>query len=260
MDLLSKEQARRVLAKFYPHYYVYQLVGIDEKPFYVGKGRGNRIFVHELDPRAPGISEKLDLIRSCAMSSCGLRYRLFGPFETQAEAHEREISEIATLGRRIDGGFLTNLTDGGAGAKGAETGSGDAYGERGIANRFVLQFIKAGSIPIRPTSSFTPTPLLAHRVRRALTTRQAGALVASAIANGVPLEGACEIPRRMVVTHENKSTELAIENGAGCSILETGAAALVEGKAGGFEVFALSRDQVRAVIRLVPPDLLAHSK
>lgn len=259
MDSLSKEQARAALAALYPRYYVYHLVGVDGQPFYVGQGRGNRVFVHELDQRAAGVSEKLDLIRACTKSPIGLRYRLLGPFESQAEAHDRELSEIARLGRRISGGVLTNLTEGGPGARGTETGSKDVYGERGIANRFMLQFITAESLPIRPVSTFDPKALRIHRVRRALTKRQAGALVASAIANNVSLEGACEIPRRMVVAHGDKSVELAIENGAGCSILETASATLVTGKPSGYEIFRLNPVQVKAAINLVPPDLLAHS-
>ena len=66
--------------------------------------------------------------------------------------------------------------------------------------------------------------------------RQAAALVASAIANGLMPEPGARIPRRMVA----EETDLVIENGVGRDILSSGMATLVPGYAEGSEIFRLS--------------------
>lgn len=97
------------------NFYVYILYREDGiTPFYVGMGRGNRWMAHEKNP-VRGRSYKDNVI--CAMRDAGIPIRKEKAAEglTAEEAAALEISLIAKIGRRHDGGPLTNVTGGGDG-------------------------------------------------------------------------------------------------------------------------------------------------
>jgi len=98
-------------------YYVYGLFGIDGKPFYIGKGSGDRIACHEIEVRDDAqATAKHQVIRDAKMKGLRVGYRLLGVFEEEQEALDAEKHWIAQYGRSDRGaGVLTNTTDGGEG-------------------------------------------------------------------------------------------------------------------------------------------------
>lgn len=96
-----------ILAKH--SYYVYAWYGPDGTPFYVGKGRGERM--NSLRGRSPAfmtlVAEHGDLPRR----------KLYEGL-TERDAFGLEIDLIAEFGRKEHGGTLLNLTDGGEGLSG----------------------------------------------------------------------------------------------------------------------------------------------
>ncbi len=245
-------------------HYVYVLLRPDGTPFYVGEGKGRRIFFHEQEALGSGMSYKLNIIRHIKVSRQELRYEIIAFFMSQKEALEREVAEIRRIGRHDMGnGPLTNLTAGGEGASDlseetkrrhdANLHGPDAPGERGIANRFYQKLCsEVRSVPIRPTSTFVAQAVVPHRQRRKPTKRMVAALAASAIANRVLLEPGCVIPRKMTV----EGVLLSIENGAAADILRAGMATLVPGRASGDEWFRLSKSACNLVVKLSNRDLL----
>lgn len=90
------------------------------EPFYVGKGRGDRCFVHEVTAlRKTGVkcrSFKSSLIRKICKAGLRPEIWILKSDLTTSEAHDLEIDLIAKIGRRDRKmGPLTNLTDGGDG-------------------------------------------------------------------------------------------------------------------------------------------------
>lgn len=98
-------------------FYVYVLFSpLTGLPFYIGKGSGRRWREHEMR----GERHRNPLIRAMLRSAGGreipkvkIREGLF-----EAEAFEIEIAFISALGLRKSGGWLLNLTEGGAGSSG----------------------------------------------------------------------------------------------------------------------------------------------
>lgn len=103
-------------------FYVYHL--IDPKnnlPFYVGKGRGNRMYHHEslaINGYPNGNTFLYNKIRKVLRESGKIEYRKEKENLTESEAIQSEISDIKKFGRRKDGGTLCNLTMGGEGISG----------------------------------------------------------------------------------------------------------------------------------------------
>lgn len=101
-----------------PHakYYVYILARPNGKPFYVGKGAGNRIYEHDGEARKGHKCHKCNVIRKIWKQGGEFqRYIvLTTDDEQEAFAHEREL--IALYGREN----LCNLTDGGEGCSGRQ--------------------------------------------------------------------------------------------------------------------------------------------
>lgn len=95
-------------------YYVYVLTRPDGRPFYVGKGHGDRIHHHERDARRGHRCHKCNVIRKIWRSGGVVqRYILFTTTDEQeAFAYEQAIIEM--YGRDT----LCNHTDGGEGARG----------------------------------------------------------------------------------------------------------------------------------------------
>jgi NUMOD3 motif len=88
-------------------YYVYLLIRPDtDEVFYVGKGKGMRVFDHEKDARLNIHSHKCNIIRKH-----GVRYAFTGVFDNETEAYATERKTIAAIGVAR----LTNKTNGGDG-------------------------------------------------------------------------------------------------------------------------------------------------
>lgn len=98
-------------------HYVYILRRPDGRPFYVGKGVGDRAFQHENEARHPNNyksnAHKLNVIRSIWRDGAAIRYEIDFWGEDAQAAYERECALISTLGRLHEGGPLTNRHPGG---------------------------------------------------------------------------------------------------------------------------------------------------
>lgn len=259
----TADEVRRILAQG-PRYYVYVLCRPDGRPFYVGKGLGERILHHEAEARTTRrLTHKLNLIRALHRRSEAVCYRFdsFHDEERAALAREREL--IRTLGRHDLGlGPLTNQTDGGEGTSNPseesrqrrrETLWGDAPedDERQVANRFFQKLCSVKSVPIKPLGRYRVEGLWANRADFPLSRRSAAALAASAIANRILLEPGALIPRRLSIAE----VDLIIENGAGRDMLSSGMAELASGQEG-FEVLKLTWRGHESIIQHLGRDVL----
>lgn len=94
-------------------FYVYKLLRLDGRPFYVGKGTGTRIKMHEYKSKR-GASYKDNII--CQILAMGLEVPkvIVADGLTHEEANALEIRLIAEIGRHPNGP-LTNRTRGGEG-------------------------------------------------------------------------------------------------------------------------------------------------
>lgn len=97
-----------------PRYYVYILAYPDDTPFYVGKGRGRRMYDHEYDARKGHVCDKCVIIRKIWEAGGEIRRHTVLTTDDETEAHAYEMELIAFYGRHT----LVNLTDGGAGTTG----------------------------------------------------------------------------------------------------------------------------------------------
>ena len=109
-------------------FYVYVLFRPwDGSPFYVGKGKGNRWLSHEKElaarpHRNPHMAAILAKAARLGMEVPRVKIRT-GLLECDAFAIERAF--IGAIGRKINGGPLVNLTDGGDGTSGHTPPPGD---------------------------------------------------------------------------------------------------------------------------------------
>lgn len=258
-SLLDRDRLQVLLKECRDHFYLYVLCRPDGQPFYIGKGKGSRVFHHEREALGVGKSHKLNVIRSIARKGGVVRYRVLGRFQDEQNCLAKEIEEIQRIGRHDLGtGPLTNLTEGGEGVSGlseetkrridADLHGADAPGERGVANRFFLELCQqVRSVPVRPASEFKALSLVPHRQPRTATVRMAAALAASAIASRVTLEAGCVLPRHF----EANGVLMAIENGAGADILKAGLASLVAAPMDSVEEFRLDAEQVQTIVELL---------
>lgn len=90
-------------------YYVYVLYRPCGKPCYVGKGKGNRWLAHDKNATNPYLK------RIIAKAGGPLPKAKVREGLTSDEALAAEIAFIAAIGRKIHGGPLVNMTDGGDG-------------------------------------------------------------------------------------------------------------------------------------------------
>lgn len=98
-------------------YYVYLLRRPSGDPFYVGKGRRDRIAMHERDARRDkNKTYRIRIVRDVLRAGLEVGYEIVGFFDAEADAFSEERRLIALYGRFDEGGLLANHTDGGEGA------------------------------------------------------------------------------------------------------------------------------------------------
>jgi LEM3-like protein len=97
-----------------PQFYVYVLVRPNGKPFYVGKGKGKRVFCHEQEARNGHRCHKCNVIRKIWRQGGEIQRYIVFTTNNEADALAYEAELIALYGREN----LTNLTDGGEGVSG----------------------------------------------------------------------------------------------------------------------------------------------
>jgi hypothetical protein len=87
------------------------------EPFYIGKGSGTRPLVHLREARTGKHHNQYKVNKINKILAAGLRVPILNIQEglTNAEALELEKTLIAVIGRKPDGGPLTNITSGGEG-------------------------------------------------------------------------------------------------------------------------------------------------
>jgi hypothetical protein len=102
-------------------YYVYGLHYPDGRLFYVGKGKGGRIYDHVTDAHAKRCRNKhlQGTIRKIEKAGGRVGYKKFFTALNEADALNKERELIAFHGKRTDNsGILVNLSDGGEGSSG----------------------------------------------------------------------------------------------------------------------------------------------
>lgn len=101
-------------------FYVYVLIDPrDDQPFYVGKGKGNRLYHHLKESQLKKKSHKNNKIIQIHASGYGVTIKKVKENLTEKEAIDLERQLIAKYGRRDNQtGILTNNTDGGEGVSG----------------------------------------------------------------------------------------------------------------------------------------------
>lgn len=93
-------------------FYVYQLIDPrDCKPFYVGKGRGQRMYQHEAEARKGKKSHKCQRIRDIWIAGLEVKREIVQRFDDESKAYIFEDDLIQTIGLRN----LTNEIPGGMG-------------------------------------------------------------------------------------------------------------------------------------------------
>ena len=101
------------------NFYAYQLrVKNSESPFYIGKGKGVRVYQHMMPSLLKQKSHKNNVIRVAMSEGIEVMSEILFDGLTEEQAHAKEIELIAFYGRRVNGGCLTNATDGGEGVSG----------------------------------------------------------------------------------------------------------------------------------------------
>ena len=92
-----------------PRFYVYVLARPNGTPFYVGKGRGRRVYDHENEARKGHKCHKCSVIRKIWRYGGQVQRYIVFTTDDEQEALAYEVDLIALYGRRT----LCNLTDGG---------------------------------------------------------------------------------------------------------------------------------------------------
>ena len=244
-------------------FYIYVLRRPDGRPFYVGKGIGDRVLAHENEARHPNDRKsnayKLNVIRSIWRSDESVVYEIDFITEDEDVAYARESEIISKLKRLHEGRPLTNLAPGGGSSFGAAPisrekhsatlgGIPDDNPDRAILNGFVLSISTMKSVILKPVGQFTPrlTQRYPNKSMGA-SLRQAVALIASAAANGITMDEDCLIPRRVLV----EDVSGLVENGVACDIATSGMATVIPSENPADECFSLTAKQSRTAVGLV---------
>jgi uncharacterized protein len=249
----TRDECRSFLASS-KCFYVYVLCRPDGRPFYVGKGKGLRVFEHENEARRENNwksnAHKLNVIRSIWRSTNSIIYAVHSIHTSEDEAYLAEAKLISKWKRIHEGGLLTSLAAGGGEVsdrspislqkhRATLSGIPENNPERAVINEFVLAIAPMNSVNIKPASQFTPRLSIPHSKARTPTLRQAAALVAAAAAKGVSMNFDCIVPRKIEVA----GVCAFIEDGVSSDILKSGMATLVESIRAEDEQFALTESQ-----------------
>lgn len=256
-------------------FYTYLLLHPDGRPFYVGKGKGQRVLQHELEAlRQSNLRKtnpfKCNTIRRIVDKGGAIGYRIDRHFAEpeQLACLVREESLIALYKRRCDGGTLTNLAAGLGSlfapdpfstARHANTLAGlpKDNPERAALNQFIRGFGEIGSVPIKPLSQYRRQLAAAMSSSKSLlniSPRNCYTLIAACVATGVRLQPGVIIPRRLVVTPDPDvwpaefpypgEVEAVIENGAASDLLKLGLVTLIPARRPEDEAFTLDSGQI----------------
>jgi len=243
--------------------YIYILRRPDGRPFYVGQGTGPRAFQHENEARHENNwrtnDHKLNVIRSIWRSGDSVLYEIDFVSRDKISINVREEELIRQFGRLHEGGPLTNRAPGGRSLEEPSPFSKEKHSatlggipdndpERATLNRFVLAIASMKSVVLKPLNrSFIPKKTQPNRKSFAPSLRQAAALAASAAANGVFLDGPCELPRRVEVD----GVKGFVENGVACDIIVSKMANVVSAEKPEDEIFVLSATQAATVVGFI---------
>lgn len=242
-------------------HYVYVLCRPNGQPFYVGKGTGNRLLMHELSAvHTSDRSHKLNLIRSLHRAEAKVHYGVycFCADEKAAHHHEREL--IARIGRHDLGrGPLTNQTDGGEGTsnpsaaslarRAASLGGAADDPDRRRINEFVVHISgPISSIPIKPMGARTLRFTSPHPSPRRPTERMARAIAAITLATRQALAPGITLPRQFRL----EEVFYVLENGAARDMLKAGLLKLAsKPNTPDQEKFTLNRRGYQETIRFI---------
>lgn len=255
--------------------YTYVLMDPAGKPFYVGKGTGQRVLQHSLEAlRISGVAKsnpfKCNKIRKIVAEGGELRYRIdrLFPADREIDCLLREEELIAFYRRRCDGGILTNLAAGLGSLSARDPFSTERHTatlsgisaerpERTALNLFLRSLGGVDSVPIKPLSEYRNRLVTAYpspKNLKILSRRNGLTLAASALASGLTLSAGCVIPRAFVYLPDPEDWPLpnpppetvpaVIENGAVSDVLKLDLATLVPATQPEQEGLRLSADQI----------------
>lgn len=259
----TKEEIKQFLKEHNTGFYVYILYHPNKTPFYVGKGKGNRVFQHEYEVEHSQYNNpyKINTIKKIYRLGGTVGYGIDNIFEQEADAFARERELVKQIGRPP----LTNLTDGGEGAVNLDPISKQKHNDtlwgdtgdnpRSIINRTFQELAPVKSVPIKPLQQFKAVHLTPHPKARNYSPREAAALFISSVFNGVLIEEGAIIPRLVNI----KGVDGIIENGVGRDILVAGWATIIPNDDPTLEQFQLTKsgkDAIQRYIKDLPKEVL----
>jgi hypothetical protein len=121
MIIISKEQVKTLIRNSNSKYYSYVLIRNDGEPYYVGVGKGTRVFNHTRRCELEGGSNRLkNNVTLKELKNFGsINYAILGVNGSRKYCLDLEVKFILKYGLKVDGsGTLTNLTKGGEGCRG----------------------------------------------------------------------------------------------------------------------------------------------
>ena len=269
-------------------YYTYVLSAPDGTPFYVGKGRGDRVLQHELEammtsPIRRSNPFKCRRIASILNAGGRIGYRIdrIYPDEEQEACLIREEELISLWKRRCDGGTLTNLAAGKGSVHAPDPFSRSRHAatlsgvsaetpERTALNLFLTGLGEVASVPVKPLSEYRHRLVGAYpidKVKKTVSRRNALTIAASAIASGSVLAPDVVLPRSFDVVPDLEEWPLpgpppgrvaaVIENGAAGALLKLALVTLVPAARPEDEAFAMDAAQLDRLIAAMGRDWFA---